>query len=158
MFKYGVSVVAGAVALGFLSIVYTVGFDYLYVSISIKDKMEYCGQFFDQFGACKGVGYFLLWVRETPLLIITFMALSLALLIANRYVSALKFYGRYVVISYLVFYLAMTKLGEYGDAFPLFSWYNLGVAVYHGSLFMGSLYIANHLTKSSKVTPKSGAL
>lgn len=158
MFKYGVSVIAGSGALGLLSVVYMLGFEHLYLNISIKDKMEYCGQFFDQFGACKGVGYLLLWLSETPLLITTFMILSLVLFIASRYVAVLKFRSRYVVISYLIFYLAMIELGEYGDAFPLFSWYYVGVSFYHGALFMGCLYIASHLTKSLKVTPKSGAL
>jgi hypothetical protein len=129
-----------------LNVVYALGFNYLYLNIYIKDKMEFCGQFLDQFGVCKGVAYIIYWVSETPLLIVSFMIVALTLHITSRYLVNLKFKSRYVVISYIVFYLAIANFSEYSDELPLVSWYNFGVSIYHGVLFMMCLCLAKKLT------------
>lgn len=155
--KIAISVLIGVLALGWLAVVYGVAFDYLYLNIAIKEKMEYCGQFFDQYGSCKGVAYIMLWLMETPLLITTFLSLALTLYVARKHLAVVDFNDRYIVTSYLIGYLVWTNTGEFGDAVPLVSWYNVGVVVYHGGVFMGCLWVASHLTKSSSRPPSAAA-
>lgn len=152
--KYSVSILVGAIAVGWLLVIYAVGFDYLYLSISIKEKVEFCGRFFDQYSSCKGVAYFFLWVSETPLLLVTFLTVSLALYGVRRYVTSLAFEKRYIVLSYLLGYMALIKLSEYGDSFQLISWYSAGVSVYHGAWFLVCLWAASRLTEVFRALPK----
>lgn len=154
MWNYGISILAGAIAVGWLSVIYAIGFNYLYLSISIKEKVEFCGRFFEQYGTCKGVAYFFLWVSETPILLVTFLTVAMVLYGIRCYFKKLEIEKRYVVLGYLMGYLALIELGEYGDVFPLISWYNAGVSVYHGAWFFVCLWAASRLIEVFRALPK----
>src|SRR5690554_6442257 len=130
MTKVGLSLALGIVTLGWLSIIYAIAFDYLYFWLPTADVVDYCSQYFDRNGACRGVAYVSLWIMESPLLIATFFSIGLVAYLIAQYALSVELLKRYVVLSYLGSYLIYINFGPYGEAVGF--WYNLGASIFHG--------------------------
>ena len=98
----------GALSAGWLYPIYLYLVDYLYLSISLAPKVQYCRSLIDT-DFCKLVAYIGLWVSEFPLLLVgffTYYYLVVAIIRKYRFVLPNWYgvwFGYFVVSTILVF-------------------------------------------------------
>lgn len=155
MAKYAISAFFGVLSVGWLLVVYATSQDYLYIWLPVREGVDYCAQFFDRQGACRGVAYLSLWLMESPILLLTFLSAGLVAYALSKVPGMVAVSKPAVVAGYLSCYLVWVNLGGYGSAIS--TWYNVGVSLYHGGLFLGCLWVASHLTKSLSRPPTAPA-
>lgn len=145
--KQVTSIVAGIFSLGIYWLVFNFLFDYLYFSFEVKPKVVFCRTFIEG-DTCNLVAYISLSIMELPLVALTFF---LSALIVSLVVKKGLILNSYLIAAgYMLSYICMVLLGPYGEGLWL---YTAGLAFYQGVLFLGILWLVNHLTKRSTRIP-----
>ena len=132
----------GVLALGWLHLSYLYLFDYLYVFLSVKPKIEYCRELI-QSDLCSFIAYASLWAMELPLLLFSFITFSGALILVKYFFTKIYINNIAVILCYIISYLALTISGPYGSGNVTFI---LFTALYHGLLFSLCMLAVKHLT------------
>ena len=141
----------GVLSLGVYYLVFNFLFGFLYFSFDVKPQLDYCRTFIEG-DSCNLLVYPFLLLMELPLVVIAFAIAAILMCCAPKHIS---FNNYLVVLGYMFSYACMVLLSPYGQDTWL---YIISVSVYQGLVFLGILWIVQHLTSKGIGRRKRRAL
>jgi hypothetical protein len=132
----------GLLSFGWLHLVYAFLFDYLYWTIELRPKVEFCKSIFKS-DACNGIAYTGLWLSELPVLVVGFASFFVVVNFALKHFTPIILFWKFVFGGYLLGYLTLIIFSEYDVSF-----YAVFSGTYQASICALVLFIVARLAKA----------